>query len=314
MFDIHDINVNITNFLKLCDIVSMRHTCKNFTKIKVRESKYDIMKSIIHYNDPKLLQYFIDVGYEIQINYISFVVIGGKLKLLKYLYKNFNIVLNSELVDIAYRCDCLDIAFWLNKKGISSNSFPTTDTGKILKYILNDSGWKFHNSLFKHFLESFYIKVCLKGYLNILKYILPHVESKDMIIVSAIIGGQMKILEYMYPFVIVEEHYLLAIEHNHFNILKWLNDKESCLTLKTFNLAIEKGYFDIIKWLFDNKCPYDKSSCIVAKELYILKWLRERNIPWDYTVVSNGSPNIAKWAKENGCDESSDTDMFNLFE
>ena len=314
MFSNYDVNTNIIKYVNLCDIVCMRHTCKSLTNILVKESKDNIMRRVVYYNDPTLLQYFIDVGYPLPKNYQSYVVIDDKLILLKYLYKNYKIELNKELLDIAYNCNALDIACWLHKKYVKSEVIPTTRNGQYLKICLNTGQW----DLIPESLEFLCIDSSYKGYLNILKCIPSDFLKIPSVVLFSIANNKIHILEYVYPFIIVEEYYLMAIERGHLNIIEWLYSKEEILTKKMFNTAIEKGYFDIISWLYNHNCPYDKYACSSANELYILKWLREMNVPWDYSVIltaeNNGNTRMVKWASENGCTENLGTDIFNIFD
>jgi hypothetical protein len=319
MFSVTDINFNYVKYLKLCDIVCMRHTCKSLTKIVVKDGHDDIMKSIIYYNDPILLKYFLDVGYKLPKNYESFIVIEDKLILLKYLHKTFNIELNKDLIDIAYHCDCLDIAMWLHKKGVRSDVTPTTIHGSYFKAKMQHETWKPETTGMAYQLEKLCIRVIVsKGYLNILKHIPYNSLETRQLICYAIIYNRINILEYLYPFDIYEPYYSLAIEKNQLDAIKWLYSKRIILTENMFEEAVKSGNFDVIKWLYNNNCPYNKNACSNTDELYILKWLRERNIPWDYTVVSiaelKGNSTVSKWAKENGCNPDLGTDMFNLFE
>jgi hypothetical protein len=80
-----------------------------------------------------------------------------------------------------------------------------------------------------------------------------------------------------------------AIEHEHFNILKWLKDEN--LIPDYYNIccgASQLGYLNVLKWARLNDIPWTRYTCHIAKShnhLELLQWARD-----------NGAP---EWAENN---------------
>jgi len=82
-------------------------------------------------------------------------------------------------------------------------------------------------------------------------------------------------------------HYIHAIKHGSFEILKYIytKDIEGWTTFAPFvmNVAIDANNIEIVKWLYQNGCNFDERSCIhVARtcNLELLKFLHENKCSW----------------------------------
>lgn len=83
--------------------------------------------------------------------------------------------------------------------------------------------------------------------------------------------------------------------------------------LAVYKLAAKHGRIDVIQWAEGKKFHNNgKSICQNAArggQLETLKWLRERNYPWDHKTTLEAARSrheeIVKWSIENGCEHNS---------
>lgn len=100
-----------------------------------------------------------------------------------------------------------------------------------------------------------------------------------------------------------------ASEGGHLDILKWAVDNGYKCTGLVYRSAAQYGHMHILEWAYANNYGFDNydicGDAVRGGQLDILKWLRQRNCPWDYDVclgaASRGYIDIIKWAHENGC-------------
>lgn len=128
----------------------------------------------------------------------------------------------------------------------------------------------------------------------------------------------------------------LIMCHYSQEVLTWLQTNGHEWGSWTTAYAAKGGQLETLRWLIESGCPYDERTCAWAAvegnievleyamgeldiecgewtcaccaesgKLDMLKWLRERDIPWDEDVLIgsclNGKFELFRWAKENGC-------------
>ena len=117
--------------------------------------------------------------------------------------------------------------------------------------------------------EQTFTKAVKGGYLDIVKYLDKYVrrikDSADNIHASVDI--------YSWN----EDIYDHAIDHGHFEIVKFLYEngypwsEDACLS------AVNEGNLEILKYLRENNCPWNKDECIeyakLHKRVAILEWI-----------------------------------------
>lgn len=112
---------------------------------------------------------------------------------------------------------------------------------------------------------------------------------------------------------------------NRGNLLEFLKDNYKhfcynyCLTSKIVRKAVNHSNYSVLEWINDNgpMHGYDISYvCLFTAQkgdLQMLKWLRERNVPWNnYTCAAAaefGHYELFVWAYENGCPVNDKTIM-----
>lgn len=108
--------------------------------------------------------------------------------------------------------------------------------------------------------------------------------------------------------------YLCALiaKNNHLKYIEiWLNThgyrNDECVCA----IAAYQGDLELLKWLRERDCPWDSKTCesaVRGGHLEILQWIRENGCPWDYVTYmiarKNGNREILKWLHENHCPTS----------
>lgn len=101
---------------------------------------------------------------------------------------------------------------------------------------------------------------------------------------------------------------LLAAKHGNVEVLQWLKSQGLSLAPKLGLEAVMGGSVNVLEWLWDNDWDLSKTCYFAAchGQLEILKWARDRGLPWNEFVcqvaAQNGRLTALKWASENGCD------------
>lgn len=79
-------------------------------------------------------------------------------------------------------------------------------------------------------------------------------------------------------------------------------------------LAAEAGFIGLLEWAKENKCPFQRSTCVYAaqKEHFeALKWLHINGCPWDegtfQVVAGYGRQDLAEWLIKEECPKDAQT-------
>lgn len=108
----------------------------------------------------------------------------------------------------------------------------------------------------------------------------------------------------------------LACEYGHIHILEWidtLNKKYNMWPDASLISAAKGNQSKVIKWAMDKGMTSSKyyDLCMIAAyngNLELLKWLREKNEPWDVLTCTHAilseHIDVAKWALDNGCPQT----------
>ncbi|GFH52672.1 hypothetical protein CTEN210_09148 [Chaetoceros tenuissimus] len=126
--------------------------------------------------------------------------------------------------------------------------------------------------------------------------------------------GAIDILKESYEESDIHRHnFNTCAEGGSIETMNWLLQKQDCdWSSFLFSHAAKSGSIPMMQLCFQNGCPAEEyicSSAMVNKNheaaLSSLKWLRERNVPWNESVCRNaamyGNFRALKWARENGC-------------
>ena len=64
LLSISDINKVIISFLSCSNKLCLRHSCKQFLYLEVREGTNEVVEDVVKHNNTKYLQYFTGIGYK----------------------------------------------------------------------------------------------------------------------------------------------------------------------------------------------------------------------------------------------------------
>ena len=159
----------------------------------------------------------------------------------------------------------------------------------------------------------------------------------------AIINKNIKLLRWFskirLPF--AESVFNTAAKVGDIEIMKWLMKKNCPVSAATCNIAAKYGKYQALKYLIEHDCPWNEGTFVFAVQtpnikiikylyklashdlsmpwwnfrvcteaakyghLHILKWLREKQCPWNesvvYYAVKNQHQDLLNWAIKNGC-------------
>lgn len=100
-----------------------------------------------------------------------------------------------------------------------------------------------------------------------------------------------------------------ATIYGHFDCIKFMCESEKLRwEPRALEIAAEKGYFDVIQYAYDHGAEFHArmTSCAAkAKNLGMVKFLREKGVKWDqYTcskAAGHGALDVLQYAHTNGC-------------
>lgn len=188
-----------------------------------------------------------------------------------------------------------------------------------LPIVLSINDFIFSESLFGHGIAKKYNgnldtdKVVKYGNLALIKKILVtnYFKTKNDLIFSALMNGDLKIAKYLYyNFDVKICSINQIIKNGHLHICKWLY-KEKILTLKFLKeceIIFMCGHLHIIKWLHSLNCGFPFHAYRIAamhKHTHIIEWARdigllEQNLnEICQAAIYNGELDYALWALQN---------------
>src|SRR5437762_2285320 len=98
LFNIADINLYLSKFMSSCDKVCLRHATKKFCNISVLESDSEILLDVVRYDRIELLEYFIELDYEIPINICKLAAKSGSQNTFEWALSDNYRVDNNEIL------------------------------------------------------------------------------------------------------------------------------------------------------------------------------------------------------------------------
>lgn len=89
-------------------------------------------------------------------------------------------------------------------------------------------------------------------------------------------------------------------------LLTWLHGRGCPMDPFAYHRAISQGHWNVVEWLHTVDCPRDvwafREAARSGADLSRLKWLRERDFPWDGTGIGdalvNGGEAVMEWLRE----------------
>jgi len=185
------------------------------------------------------------------------------------------------------------------------------------------------------------------GNLNVLQYLRENnCPMNELCYSEAARGGHMHILRWLQEINCSSNtwSYIMAIQGGFYHVIQWLDSQQcpfnewsftwsineddyssddteihmlTCAKARGYNIndpplvstmAAQHGQLDILKWLKEKNLPWDEwttAAAAYAGHLHILQWLRQHDCPWNHLTIKaaqdRGHDLISEWAKSQGC-------------